>query len=193
MNEPEILYEDTDVVVINKPVGLLVHEDGRAAGETVVSWFLDHCPEAEGVGEMGQAQDGSLLERSGVVHRLDSDTSGVLVLAKTQPAYEHLKRQFHDRLVKKEYRAFVYGAMREQWGTINKKIGRSPSDFRKRSAMPGAKGAMREAVTDWECIGAAQVDGEHFSYLNINEKSKIFLIKTRKIFTAHNQKCAAIF
>ena len=63
----------------------------------------------------------------GVVHRLDRDTSGVLVLAKTQAAFAHLKSQFHNRLVQKEYRAFVYGYMREAWGTIDRPIGRSAS------------------------------------------------------------------
>jgi 23S rRNA pseudouridine1911/1915/1917 synthase len=167
----EILFESDDVLVINKPVGLLVHADGVSEEPTLVDWFLERTPSARGVGEPGKAKDGQLLERSGVVHRLDRETSGVLILAKTQVAHIHLKTQFHDRLAKKEYRAIVYGRMRERWGTIDKKIGRSPSDHRQRSAMPGARGVLREAVTDWECIGQAQIDSEHFSYLKLRPKT----------------------
>ncbi len=166
-----VLFSNDDVVVINKPVGMMVHEDGVHDGPTVVDWFLAHFPDAQGVGEPGTSPQGKTLERSGVVHRLDRDTSGVLILAKHQTAFTHVKQQFHDRVAKKEYRAFVYGALREPWGTIDKKIGRSPKDFRKRSAMPGAKGTLREAVTDWERIGTAQVGSEHFSYLKLKPKT----------------------
>ncbi len=166
-----ILFENDDVLVINKPAGVMVHADGVSTEPTVVDWFLGRVPTAAGVGEPGRSKTGELLERSGVVHRLDRETSGVLILAKTATAHTHLKAQFHDRLAKKEYRAIVYGAMRERWGTISKKIGRSPADFRLRSAMPGARGTLREAVTDWECIGQAQIDGEHFSYLKVLPKT----------------------
>lgn len=166
-----VIFENADVLVINKPVGLLVHGDGVSTDATIVDWFLACVPEAHGVGEPGVTKTGEPLERSGVVHRLDRDTSGVLILAKTAAAFTHLKAQFHDRFVKKEYRAIVYGTLRERWGTINKKIGRSPSDHRQRSAMPGARGTMREAVTDWECIGQGQVDGEHFSYVKLMPKT----------------------
>ena len=80
--EPEILFENDDVLVINKPVGLMVHADGHNEGETVVDWFLGRVPEARGVGEPQLDNKGQSLERSGVVHRLDTDTSGVLILAK---------------------------------------------------------------------------------------------------------------
>lgn len=169
--ELTILFENDDVLVINKPVGVMVHADGVSSEPTVVDWFLSRVPQARWVGEPGMSPKGESLERSGVVHRLDRETSGVMVLAKTPTAHAHLKAQFHDRLVKKEYRAIVHGAMRERWGTINKKIGRSPIDFRLRSAMPGARGTLREAVTDWECIGQAQQDGEHFSYLKLMPKT----------------------
>ncbi len=148
-----ILYEDADVAVINKPSGLLVHEDGRCEETTVVDWFLARTPTAQGVGEPGKAQDGTLLERSGVVHRLDKETSGVLILVKHAEAFAHMKAQFHERKIKKEYRAFVYGTMKEQWGTINRPIGRSVTNFKLRSAERGARGLIRQSVTDWELIG----------------------------------------
>lgn len=148
-----VLYEDHDVLIIDKPAGLVVHDDGRNDESTVVDWFLTRVPEARNVGEPGNAQDGTPLERSGVVHRLDRDTSGILVLVKHQDAFLHLKEQFHDHHVQKEYRAFVYGTMRERWGTIDRAIGRNAKDFRLRSAQRGAKGTLRPAVTDWELIG----------------------------------------
>lgn len=169
--EIEVLFENDDVLVINKPVGIMVHSDGHTDDETVVDWFLARTPEAKGVGETQLSQKGEPLERSGVVHRLDVDTSGVMILAKTQESFEHLKAQFHDRLVKKEYRALVYGPVREQWGTINKQIGRSAKDFRKRSAEHGAKGAMRDAVTEWECIGTGRYKDENFSYMKLMPKT----------------------
>lgn len=169
--EIDVLFENDDVVVVNKPVGVFVHEDKVNEGETVVDWFLDHVPAATGVGEPGENPKGEILERSGVVHRLDSDTSGVLILAKNQDAFLHLKHQFHDRLVRKEYRAFTYGHMRERWGTIDRAIGRSAKDFRLRSAERGAKGTLRDAVTDWECIGKGEYQGEPFSYVKLTPKT----------------------
>lgn len=166
-----ILFENDEVMVINKPAGLIVHEDGVSDEPTVVGWFLDKVPSAAGVGEAGTAPNGKKLERSGVVHRLDRETSGVMMLAKTPAAHTHLKMQFHDRLAKKEYRAFVYGRLNEAWGTIDRPIGRSAKDFRKRSAEPGAKGTLRDAVTDWERIGVGEYEGEPFSYVKLLPKT----------------------
>jgi len=167
-----ILYEDVDVMVINKPAGLLVHEDGHSEGEeTVVSWLLEKSPNVCGVGEATTTPQGKLLERSGVVHRLDRGTSGVLILAKNQAAHAYLKKQFHDRDVKKEYRAFVYGVMKERWGTVDRPIGRSPRDFRLRSAQGGASGLMRPATTHWECIGSGEYKNETFSYMKLHPKT----------------------
>ena len=169
--EPEVLYENDDVLVISKPPGWIVHEDGYNEGQTVVDWFLVRNPEAKGVGEIGYGNDGQELDRSGVVHRLDVETSGVLILAKNQNAYDHLKKQFQDRLVHKEYRAFVYGRLNDRWGTINRAIGRSAKDARRRSAERGAKGVLRDAVTDFERIGLGEYNDEPFSYVKLMPKT----------------------
>lgn len=170
MNMP-ILYEDDDVVVINKPSGMLVHGDGRNGGEsaevTVADWHAARVPSAREVGEPLPLPTGEPLDRPGVVHRLDRETSGVLVLAKTQEAFIHLKKQFHDRLVTKEYRAFVFGEMNDLRGIINRAIGRSTQDFRLYSAQRGARGRVREAQTQWECIGATL----GYSYLRLLPKT----------------------
>lgn len=169
--EPVVIYQDNDVMVINKPYGWLVHEDGYVKNQTVVEWFCNLVPEAKGVGEPGYSAKGVKLDRSGVVHRLDRETSGVLILAKNQAAHQHLKQQFKDRLVFKEYRAFVYGRLNDRWGTINRPIGRSTKDYRRRSAERGAKGVLREAITDFERIGMGEYKDENFSYVKLMPKT----------------------
>ena len=149
-NTIAILFENEDVMVINKPSGMMVHADGRHDGETVADWLVARLPAAREVGEPQTLPDGTVIERSGVVHRLDRETSGVMVLAKNQGAFEHLKKQFHDRHAQKEYRAFVYGNVKENEGVIDRPIGRSTQDFRLKSAQRGAKGTLREAVTRWQ-------------------------------------------
>ena len=169
---PTVLHEDDDVVVIDKPHGMLVHEDGFAShAGTVVAWLLERAPQAQGVGEVTLTPKGVAIERSGVVHRLDRDTSGVMVLAKTADAHIHLKAQFHDRLVKKEYRALVYGKVNDKWGTIDRPIGRSAKDFRLRTAGQGARGTLRDAVTHYECLNAGEYKEENFSYLALKPKT----------------------
>ena len=169
--EPTILHESDDVIVIDKPVGLLVHADGKTDASTVVDWFLARCPESQGVGEQANDQAGNELDRSGIVHRLDRETSGVMILAKTQKAYEHLKYQFQERLVLKEYRALVYGRINDRWGTINRPIGRSVKDYRRRSAERGAKGVLREAITDFERVGMGEYNDEPFTYVKLFPKT----------------------
>ncbi|OGG41494.1 hypothetical protein A2837_03245 [Candidatus Kaiserbacteria bacterium RIFCSPHIGHO2_01_FULL_46_22] len=171
MNEPQVISENDDILVINKPTGLAVHGEGVDPTGTVVEWFLSRVPQARGVGEPRIGKDGKEIERSGIVHRLDRDTSGVMVLAKTQTAFDHLKSEFLERRVKKEYRALVYGAMKERWGTINRSIGRSTKDWKLRSADRGAKGHLREAVTEWECIQIGQYEDKSFSYLRLRPKT----------------------
>lgn len=147
-----ILYEDDDLVAINKPAGVMTHPDGKTTDETVSDWFAVHYPESKNVGEVQKLPDGTELMRPGVVHRLDRDTSGVLVLAKTQDAHAFLKSAFQNREAKKTYLAFVYGVPKERRGVIEFAIGRSRKDFRLRSAQPKAKGLLREAITRYEVI-----------------------------------------
>lgn len=169
--EPKIIFEDDDILVVDKPSGLSVHGEGSDPAGTLVEWFLGRAPEARGVGEPRVGKDGKEIERSGVVHRLDRDTSGVMVLAKSQDTFDHLKAQFKEREIKKEYQALVYGEMKERYGTINRKIGRSASDWRLRSAERGARGALRESVTNWECLKSGEFEGEKFSHLKLTPET----------------------
>ncbi len=167
----QIIFEDKDVLVIHKPYGWITHEDKKTEAPSVVSWFIGRHPGAAGVGEPGYSPQGEELDRSGIVHRLDRETSGVLILAKTQNSYDHVKQQFKDRAVRKEYRALVYGRMNDRWGTINRPIGRSAKDSRRRSAERGAKGARREAITDFERLGMGEFNDESFSYIKLVPKT----------------------
>lgn len=147
-----ILYEDKDVVVINKPAGLVVHPDGKTKEKTLVDWILAEYPRAKNVGEPIILNDGEKILRPGIVHRIDRDTSGVLIIAKTKKAYEFLKEQFKERKVHKTYNAFIYGEMKDERGMIDRPIGRSPSDFRKWSSTRGARGEIRDAITYFKVL-----------------------------------------
>lgn len=147
-----VLYEDGDVAVINKPAGLVVHSDGKREEPTLTDWIEKNYPESKGVGEPLTLSNSDVIERSGIVHRIDRETSGVMLIAKNQPAFLFFKKQFQDRAISKIYHAFVYGEMKDDDGIINRPIGRSKKDFRQWSAQRGARGAMREAVTHYKVI-----------------------------------------
>ncbi len=148
----DILYEDKHIVAINKPAGLVVHADGRTTEKTVVDWVLEHYPEVKDVGEPIELTKGGTIIRPGIVHRIDRDTSGVLLIAKTEDGFVFLKSQFQRRQVKKTYHAFVYGVMKEKEGEINRPIARSRKDFRLWSAQRGGRGEARDAVTTYKAL-----------------------------------------
>ena len=148
-SEPLVIYEDDDVVAVNKPAGLVVHPDGKTNERTLVDWIREHYPETKDVGEPARLSDGSVVARPGIVHRLDRDTSGVLLIAKNTPAFLFLKEQFQERRIKKTYLALVYGALARKEGIVDAPIGKSGKDFRKWSAEKGARGTHREAVTEY--------------------------------------------
>lgn len=114
---PAILFEDDDILVIDKPAGVLVHPASGSHEATLVDWLLAHFPPIKNVGEN--------VERPGIVHRLDRDVSGVMVVAKTQRAFEHLKREFKERTVEKSYCALVHGVVHQEDGEIRFSIDRS--------------------------------------------------------------------
>lgn len=149
---PEILYEDEDILAINKPAGLVVHSDGRTKEKTVADWFVSKYPEAALVGEPMELKNGETVTRPGIVHRIDRDTSGVLLLAKSHAGHALLKEQFQDRAIDKVYHAFLYGSLKDDHGTINLPITKSATDFRKWSANRGGRGEARDAVTYYQVL-----------------------------------------
>lgn len=150
----KILYEDEDVVVINKPSNIIVHpSEHRKEGFFVTSWINEKYPEIKHVGEPIKLKSGEEISRPGIVHRLDRETSGVLLIAKTDKAFDYLKSLFKNKKVKKTYLAFVYGSVKKEKDCINRPIGKSAKDFRLWSAQRGAKGKIREAITEYQVMG----------------------------------------
>jgi 23S rRNA pseudouridine1911/1915/1917 synthase len=160
----EVLYEDAHIVAVNKPAGLVVHSDGKTVEPFLTDWILKKYPGAAKVGEPivtvpattkdGITKPSQTIVRPGIVHRLDRETSGVMLIAKTKAAHASLKAQFQEHTIKKKYNAFLYGEIKEEWGIIERPIGRSTGDFRKWSATRGARGELRPAVTWWNLIKA---------------------------------------
>jgi len=135
-----VLYEDSSIIVIDKPPGMVVHPAYGNPSGTLVNALLFYCKDLAGI-------NGVL--RPGIVHRLDKDTSGVMVVAKDDEAYQELTKQFKNRTVEKVYCAIAYGHFPEEEGVIDSAIGRHPSQ-RKRMSTRTKKG--RSAITRWKVI-----------------------------------------
>jgi 23S rRNA pseudouridine1911/1915/1917 synthase len=133
----EVLYEDNDLIVINKPAGMVVHPGAGNSSGTLVNALLAHCNDLSGIG-------GEL--RPGIVHRLDKDTSGVLVAAKNDRAHRSLSNQFSVHSVKRIYLALVYGNPKEDGSKIEGIIGRHPTE---RVRLSGKAKSGKHAVTRW--------------------------------------------
>ena len=108
MKKVEIIYEDKDILVLNKPAGLIVHSDGKTKEATLVDWILKNYPKIKNVGEPTTLPNGEIIYRPGIVHRLDRETSGALVIAKNQKTFEFLKEQFKERSLEKRYEAISW-------------------------------------------------------------------------------------
>jgi 23S rRNA pseudouridine1911/1915/1917 synthase len=133
-----ILFEDQHLIVVNKPPGLVVHPAAGHYSGTLVHGLLYHCPDIQGVG--GE-------RRPGIVHRLDKDTSGILLVAKNQAAHIHLSRQFKTRSIEKTYLTIVWGQMAAESGSVDLPIGRHPVDRKKMSTHSHR---ARSAQTLWK-------------------------------------------
>lgn len=157
----DILYEDKDLMVLDKPAGIAVHGDGKNKKEkTLADWILENYPKLEKIGEPMEVEykgEKIKISRPGIVHRLDKETTGALLVAKNPKTFLSLKEQFQKHKVKKSYRAFVYGFVTDpkaslatgKKGIINAPIGRSPNDIRAYTAGRGAKDPVREAITEY--------------------------------------------
>jgi 23S rRNA pseudouridine1911/1915/1917 synthase len=144
--EPEpitlsVVHEDADVLVLDKPAGLVVHPGAGHARGTLAAAALAHAPGIAGVGGP---------RRPGIVHRLDKDTSGLLVMAKTQGAYDSLTRQLAARTVRRVYLAIVHGRVTAAEGVIDRPLGRDPRDRKRMAVRPAGQG--RRAVTRWRVL-----------------------------------------
>lgn len=213
----KVLYEDSDVLVIDKPSGIAVHSDGRtkparpngrSGGEkTIADWVLKNYPELKDVGEPQGLERGVI--RPGIVHRLDRGTSGVLILAKNQKAHQSLKKQFsapalrktgsglsdrRHKNIKKTYIAVVNGWLKENKGVVNKFIGRSPRDFRRWLAGRGARGEQRPAETHYKILKTFSEKGNKFSILEVSPKTgRTHQIRVHMKYLNHPIVCDSLY
>lgn len=142
----EILYEDAHLLILNKPTGMVVHPAPGHFSGTLVNALLWHCRIETG----GSTLSGiGGIQRPGIVHRLDRDTSGAIAVAKTDQAHQHLQQQFQAKTARRSYLAVVYGAPQQPSGTIDLPIGRHPIDRKKMAIVPEAQGG-RKAITHWQ-------------------------------------------
>lgn len=137
----DILYEDEQMLIVNKPAGLVVHPAPGNMDGTLVNAVLAHCGEQlTGIGG---------VERPGIVHRLDKDTTGAIAIAKTDLAHQHLQAQMKTKSARREYLGVIYGVPNGVKGTIDAPIGRHPQDRKKQAIIPALKGG-RYAITHWQ-------------------------------------------
>jgi 23S rRNA pseudouridine1911/1915/1917 synthase len=156
MLTPRIITETPDYLVLDKPSGLLVHEANHHPGaDTLVGWLLENYPDVQGIGEEA--------DRPGIVHRLDMDVSGAMVVARTQEMYDHLKKQFQNHEVKKVYLALVHGVPGKSDGTISFPLGRSRRNAGRMASQSVASEKTREAITHF----AVKEQFTHLSLLEV--------------------------
>ncbi|MBR6531960.1 MAG: RluA family pseudouridine synthase [Clostridia bacterium] len=148
----DVVYEDSDLLVVNKPRGMVVHPAAGNYNGTLVNALLYHC------GDSLSGINGVI--RPGIVHRIDKDTSGLLIVAKNDFAHERLAEQIKEHSFKRQYRAVVHGGFREQQGKVNAPIGRSPKDRKK---MCVTEKNSRSAVSHYEVLDS---NGK-FSYIKV--------------------------
>ena len=153
----QVLFEDNEMMALNKPPGLVVHPAAGHRGETLVHHLLHHLQSAPGFEELSPT-------RPGIVHRLDRGTSGIILVAKNRTALEGLARQFKSRQIQKEYEAVVWGKMKQMEGTFDQAIGRDTKDRKKMSSRTNQG---REATTRWKVERAYA----HFSHLSLQPKT----------------------
>ncbi|MCG6134585.1 MAG: RluA family pseudouridine synthase [Nostoc sp. LLA-1] len=138
----DILYEDEQLLILNKPAGLVVHPAPGHPDGTLVNALLAHCPHLPGIGG---------VQRPGIVHRLDKDTTGAIAIAKTDIAYQSLQAQLQAKTARREYLGVVYGAPKTASGSVDLPIGRHPQDRKKMAVVPIEKGG-RSAITHWQVL-----------------------------------------
>ncbi|MDP3999683.1 MAG: RluA family pseudouridine synthase [bacterium] len=159
-----IIYKDKNFLAINKPAGILVQKapgagHREAEAPTIVDWLLENYPEVKTVGDKPE-------ERPGIVHRLDRETSGVMLVARNQETFDYLKSQFQERKVQKTYWALVFGNVKDSSGRIELPIG-IKSGTTKRTVFAKKMKMIKEAVTDYEVIKYLKIGGEDFTLLKV--------------------------
>jgi len=157
--EPIVIYEEADFLVINKPAGLIVHGEHPS----VVDWLAVHYPETQVVGDDPK-------ERGGIVHRLDRDTSGVMIIPRTQEAFVFFKNLFQTKTVHKTYMALVYGTPKESKGVIDKPIGLNSGTVKRTVHTKNAK-MVKDAITDYELVATYTIEDVQASLVRVSPRT----------------------
>lgn len=157
--EPKIIFEDESLVVIDKPAGMVANEAQSTTELTVQKWFAERfkIQDTENKGS-------EFYQKGGIVHRLDKDTSGVMVLARTEAAYDNLKLQFLERKTVKKYTALVHNTFTDPHGEINQPVERHPKERKKFGV---GKDLSRMAITEWNALEKYQFAGNSFQLMEL--------------------------
>ncbi len=153
----DIVYEDDDLIVVNKPVGMVVHPAAGNPDGTLVNALLYHCKDSlSGIGG---------VMRPGIVHRIDKDTSGLLVVAKNDEAHTALAAQLKGHHIRRTYYAVAIGNFKEDRGTVDAPIGRHPVDRKRMAVIRNTELKSRDAITHWTVLARGCADGQAFTLL----------------------------
>ena len=143
----KILFENDNFLIINKPSGIVVHPFDYSTEETVLDFLQEHAPGTKLILNEKKLQDGRTINLGGIVHKLDRDTSGVMVVAKNKATFDELKKQFHEHTISKVYVAIVEGIVQENTFTIDAPLGRNKKDYKQTTSPSNPRGELRDAVT----------------------------------------------
>ena len=150
--KPVIIFENEDFLVVDKPSGLVVHPFDHSDEVTLLDFLKEYTSEMMSIENNITLQDGRKIDLGGIVHKLDRETSGVMVVAKNQKVFDELKEQFINHTTKKGYVAVVEGNIKEKNFTINAPLGRNKKDYRQSTIASNPRGEFRVAVTDVEVV-----------------------------------------
>ena len=157
MKIPSIIFENESFLIINKPSGLVVHPFDYSTEETLLDFLTSHVSETFNIDNSVTLQDKRVINLGGVVHKLDRDTSGMMVIAKNQKTFDELKEQFRNHTTKKTYHALVEGIVKEDSFTIDAPLGRNKKDYKQSVNPTNPRGELRDAITEVKVITRNEV------------------------------------
>jgi 23S rRNA pseudouridine1911/1915/1917 synthase len=147
-----VIFEDYDILVIDKPSGLVVHPFDFSDEETVLEFLHERYPDMFSIMNSITLQDKRIIPLGGVVHKLDRETSGIMVIAKNQVTFDELKRKFTNQEIEKTYIALVEGVIEKDTFRIDAPLGRSKKEYKQSTRPENPRGPLREAITDVEVL-----------------------------------------